>query len=61
MGRELGSIHAASCHRKEVANHLKTLPADWLADASYKEKDQVKKDFAAWKDAGPDLKPHQIE
>jgi Uncharacterized protein conserved in bacteria (DUF2252) len=61
MGRELGSIHAASHHGKEVANHLKTLPADWLVDASYKAKDQVKTDFAAWKNDDPDLKPHQIE
>jgi hypothetical protein len=55
MGRDLGSIHAATQHATEVADHLKTLPADWLADTSHKVKDQVKKDFTAWKDAHPEL------
>jgi len=61
MGHELGSIHAASAVGSQIADHLKTLPADWLQDAANKAKSFIQKDFAEWQEAHPKLVPDQEE
>ena len=59
MGQDLGSIHAASGVSSQIADHLKTLPADWLQDAANKAKSFVQNDFAEWQKANPKLVPDQ--
>ena len=59
MGQDLGSIHAASAVGSQIADHLKTLPADWLPDAANKAKSFVQNDFAEWQEAYPKLVPDQ--
>jgi len=48
MGHDIGSIHAASETREEIAAHVKALPAGWLKEASERAAVLVAKDFKAW-------------
>jgi hypothetical protein len=56
MGREIGSLHAATAHVPTVLAHLKGLngrDSDWLHSASKKAAQAVEDDFKAWTEASP--------
>jgi hypothetical protein len=61
MGRDLGSIHAASKKGAEIVQHLKTLSSGWLQGAAEKADGFVQKDFAKWRQAHPKLVPDRSE
>jgi Ser/Thr protein kinase RdoA (MazF antagonist) len=48
MGREIGSLHAATADVPAVLEHLKGRDADWLHAASKKAAQAVEDDFGAW-------------
>jgi len=52
MGRELGTLHAASPGRTAIRASLDTLPAAWLRDAGRRTAAAVTRDWEAWRRSG---------
>jgi hypothetical protein len=53
MGREVGSLHAATADVRAVKTDLKGRDGNWLRAASKKAAEAVKQDFNAWTEVVP--------